>query len=100
MPLTPDERRLTSGTRLRRVAISASPRSGDGAVQETLFQIIDGAHRGGSLVAVSAGRTPLLPAMAGLLIAPDHPPARDANVALRLLAAGWAAVEHGLPFEE
>lgn len=29
-----------------------------------------------------------------------HPPVRDAVVAARLLAAGWAAVERGLPYEE
>ena len=55
---------------------------------------------GRSLTAVTFGPAPLLPALAGVLIATDHPPARDANVVVRMLAAGWAAVERGLPFEE
>ena len=42
----------------------------------------------------------VLPALAGVLLAPDHPPARDPKVAIWLLAAGWSAVERGLPFEE
>jgi hypothetical protein len=49
---------------------------------------------------VTFGPAPLLPALAGILVAPDHPPARDPKVAIWLLAAGWSAVERGLPFEE
>jgi len=37
--------------------------------------------------------------LAGALIAPDHPPVCDPDVAKRLLAVGWATVERGLPFE-
>jgi hypothetical protein len=33
------------------------------------------------------------------LIAPDHPPTRDTQVATRMLTAGWAAIERGHPFE-
>ena len=101
MPMTPATRRLTGGTSLRRV--TASDPHGvvyDGAPQETLFRIEDGPLAGDALVAVTFGHSPLLPAFSGVLLAPDHPPARDRRVAVRLLAAGWAAVERGLPFEE
>lgn len=101
MPLTPAGTRLEAGTRLRRVA-STDPYhvTYDGAPQETLLRIEDGPLAGGSLVVVSFGHAPLLPALAGALVAPDHPPARDPAVAVRLLAAGWAAVERGLPYED
>jgi hypothetical protein len=92
--------RLTAGTRLRRLTVT-DPQyvHYDGAPQETLFRIEEGPHRGDALIATSFGLTPLLPGLAGTLIAPDHPPVRDARVAVRLLAAGWAAVERGLPHE-
>lgn len=101
MPLTPIERRLAAGTRLRRIT-STDPFwvAYDGAPLETLYAIQDGPLAGASLVAVSFGPAPLLPALAGVLVATDHPPSRDPQIAVRLLAAGWAAVERGLPFEE
>ena len=101
MALTPIERRLAAGTRLRRVT-STDPFwvAYDGAPLETLFVIEDGPQAGDSLIAVTFGPAPLLPALAGILVAPDHPPARDPKVAIWLLAAGWSAVERGLPFEE
>ncbi len=101
MPLTPIERRLAGGTRLQRVT-STDPFwvAYDGAPLETLYVIEDGPLTGQSLIAVTFGPAPLLPALAGILVAPDHPPARDPKVAIWLLAAGWSAVERGLPFEE
>jgi hypothetical protein len=101
MPVTPMDRRLAAGTRLRRIT-STDPFwvAYDGAPLETLFTIQDGALAGASLVAVSFGPAPLLPALAGVLVVPDHPPSRDPQIVIRLLAAGWAAVERGLPFEE
>lgn len=101
MPLTPIERRLAAGTRLRRIT-STDPFwvAYDGAPLEALYAIQDGPLAGASLVAVTFGPAPLLPALAGVLVASDHPPSRDPQVAIRLLAAGWAAVERGLPFEE
>ena len=101
LPLTPQDRRITTGTRLRRVA-ATDPYwvAYDGAPQETLFHIEDGPHAGASLIAVTFGHSPLLPALAGALIAPDHAPNRDPAVAIRTLAAGWAAVQRGLPDEE
>jgi hypothetical protein len=101
LPVTPRRRRLATGTRLRRIA-TTDPYwvAYDGAPQETLFRIEDGPHAGASLVAVTFGHAPLLPALAGVLVAPDHAPNRDPVVAIRTLAAGWAAVERGLPYEE
>jgi hypothetical protein len=101
MPLTPEGSRLVTGTRLRRLA-TTDPQwvTYDGSVQETLFGVVGGPMAGLALIAVTFGPASLLPALAGVLIAPDHPPARDANVAVRLLAAGWAAVERGLPYED
>lgn len=101
LPVTPDDRRLRAGTALRRVA-TTDPHwvAYDGAAQETLYRISDGPMAGGFLVAVTFGHAPLLPTFAGALLLPDHPPTRDPAVAARLLAAGWAAVERGLPFEE
>lgn len=101
MPVTAPGRRLPSGTRLRRVA-STDPYwvAYDGAPQEWLLRIEDGPLAGDSLVVVTFGHASLLPALAGTLVAPDHPPARDPQVAVRVLAAGWAAVERGLPYED
>lgn len=101
MPVTPPDRRLPAGTCLRRLT-TTDPRwvTYDGTPQETLYEIGDGPLRGESLVAISFGPSPLLPALAGVLIGPDHPPARDQAIAVRLLAAGWSAVQRGLPFEE
>jgi hypothetical protein len=101
MPMTPAARRLGAGTAVRRLT-SSDPHAVvyDGAPQETLFRIEDGPLAGDALVAVTFGPSPLLPAFSGVLIAPDHPPARDRRVVVQLLAAGWAAVERGLPFEE
>lgn len=101
MPLTPPDRRLIAGSVLRRIAVT-DPYwvTYDGAPQETLFRVEDGPLAGASLVVVSFGHAPLLPALAGTLIAPDHPPARDPLIAVRMLAAGWAAVERGLPYED
>lgn len=101
MPVTAPARRLRAGTRLRHIA-TTDPYwvSYDGAPQEWLLEIEDGPLAGDSLVVVTFGHAPLLPALAGTLVAPDHPPARDPQVAVRLLAAGWAAVERGLPYED
>ncbi len=101
MPMTPMHRRLGIGTKLRRVT-STDPAwvAYDRTPQETLYHVVDGPLAGASLIAVTFGPAPLLPTFAGTLIAPDHPPARDARVAIRLLAAGWSAVERGLPYEE
>ena len=102
MPVTAPARRLPAGTRLRRVA---DHRPVLGRLR----------RRAAGVAAADRGRTvgrrlargrhasatpPLLPALAGTLVAPDHPPARDPQVAVRLLAAGWAAVERGLPYED
>jgi hypothetical protein len=91
---------LTAGTRLRRLTVT-DPEfvHYDGAPQETLFRIEDGQYRGDALIAVTFGLSPLLPGLAGVLIAPDHPPARDKAVSVRMLTAGWEAVERGLPYE-
>ena len=101
MPMTPAGRRLRAGTAVRRITAS-DPHAVvyDATPQETLYRIEEGPLEGDALVAVTFGHSPLLPAFSGVLIAPDHPPARDRRVAVRLLAAGWAAVERGLPFEE
>ena len=101
MPLTPAGHRLDAGTAIRRIA-TTDPYwvIYDGAPQETLLRIEEGPLAGGSLIIVSFGHAPLLPALAGALVAPDHPPARDPQVAVRVLAAGWAAVERGLPYED
>jgi hypothetical protein len=100
-PATPEERRLRAGTSLVRVAMT-DPFwvHYDAVTQETMFRVAGGPRQGDSIIAVTFGPSPLLPALSGILIAPDHPPARDPMVAPRLLAAGWAAVERGLPHEE
>lgn len=100
LPHTSSDGRVTTGTRLLRIA-STDPRwvTYDGAPQETIYRIMSGPRAGDSLVAITFGPASLLPALAGALIAPDHPPARDPMIAIRLLAAGWSAVERGLPFE-
>lgn len=101
MPMTPRPRRLASGTRLLRIAVT-DPRwvTYHDAPQETLYRIMNGRHRGDSLVAITFGPSALLPSLAGALIAPDHPPVLDPQVAIGMLAAGWAAVERGLPHED
>jgi hypothetical protein len=101
LPVTPEGGRLSAGTALRRVA-TTDPYwvAYDGAAQETLYRIGTGPLAGGFVIAVSFGHAPLLPTLAGVLVAPDHPPARDPAVAVRMLAAGWAAVERGLPYED
>lgn len=100
-PGTPADRRIRTGTRLTRIA-TTDPYwvAYDGTAQETIFRIEEGPHAGSALIAVTFGHAPLLTALAGALIAPDHPPNRDPIVAIRTLTAGWAAVERGLPFEE
>ncbi len=91
---------LGAGTRLRRLTVTDPEYVHyDGAPQETLFRVEEGPYRGDALIAVSFGLSPLLPGLAGVLIAPDHPPVRDTAVGVRMLAAGWAAVERGLPHE-
>ena len=101
LPATPRARRLDAGTRLLRLTVT-DPYwvHYDTLEQETLFQIADGPHAGSTLIAASFGRSPLLPALAGALIAPDHPPARDPATVSRMLTAGWDVVERALPFEE
>lgn len=100
LPDTPTARQLGAGTRLRRLA-TTDPYwvHYDTMDQEVLFRIESGPHQGEALIAVSFGLSPLLPGLAGALIAPDHPPVRDPDVATRLLAVGWATVERALPFE-
>ena len=100
LPDTPPAHQLRAGTRLMRVT-STDPYwvHYDTMYQETLYRIESGRYEGDALIAASFGLSPLLPGLAGVLIAPDHPPVRDPEVAIRLLAAGWAAVERGLPFE-
>jgi hypothetical protein len=101
MPVTPVDHRLDAGTQLRRVAITDPYHvTYDGAPQETLLRVEGGPLAGASLIVVSFGHAPLLPALAGALVAPDHPPVRDPQVGVRILAAGWAAVERGLPYED
>jgi len=98
---SPDALRLPAGTRLTRLT-ATDPYwvHYDAADQEVLYRIEDGPHAGDALIAASFGLSPLLPGLAGALIAPDHPPARDPDTAAAMLAAGWAAVERGLPFED
>lgn len=100
LPDTPTWRRLRAGTRLTRIT-STDPSwvHYDGAGEETLYSIESGDNEGDALIAASFGLSPLLPGFAGALIAPDHPPTRDTLVATRMLTAGWAAIERGLPFE-
>ena len=98
---TRPDRRLKAGTRLTRVtATDPFWVHYDAVPREMLFRIASGRHRGDTLIAVTFGSSPLLPGLAGALIVPEHPPVHDAMVAERLLAAGWAAVERGLPYEE
>jgi hypothetical protein len=101
LPGTPPSGRLETGTRLRRLA-TTDPYwvHYDTMDQEVLFVVESGPHQGDAVIAVSFGLSPLLPGLAGALIAPDHPPVRDPDVGVRLLAVGWATVERGLPFEE
>jgi hypothetical protein len=98
---TAADRRMRAGTLLQRVTVT-DPRlvHHDILGQETLFRIGSGPRAGDALVAATFGVSPLLPGLAGVLIAPDHPPVRDPAVAVRLLVAGWAAVERGLPYEK
>ena len=100
LPDTPAPRQMRAGTRLMRVT-STDPYwvHYDTMDQEALYRIESGPYEGDALIAASFGLSPLLPGLAGALIAPDHPPVRDPEVATRLLAAGWATVERGLPFE-
>lgn len=100
LPDTPDARRLRAGTEIELIT-HTDPFwvHYDTVDQETLFRIRSGPYGGDDLITASFGLSPLLPGLAGTLIAPDHPPARDPAVAMRLLTAGWAAVERGLPFE-
>ena len=100
LPETPMASQLEAGTRLKRVT-ATDPYwvHYDTMDQEVLYRIESGARRGEMLIAVSFGLSPLLPGMAGALIAPDHPPVRDPAVAKRLLAVGWSTVERGIPFE-
>ncbi len=98
---TRPDRRLKSGTRLTRVtATHPFWVHYDAVPREMLFRIASGRHTGDALIAVTFGASPLLPGLAGALIVPDHPPVHDPMVAERFLAAGWAAVERGLPYEE
>jgi hypothetical protein len=100
LPSTPRSRQLEAGTRLSRMT-ATDPYwvHYDTLDQEVLYRIESGVLKGDALIAVTFGLSPLLPGLAGALIAPDHPPVRDPDVATRLLAVGWATVERGLPFE-
>ena len=100
LPHTPRARQMDAGTRLTRMT-ATDPYwvHYDTMDQEVLYRVESGPHEGDVLIAVSFGLSPLLPGLAGALIAPDHPPVRDPDVAKRLLAVGWATVERGLPFE-
>jgi len=98
---TRPDRRLKRGTILTRIT-STDPFwvHYDAVPRESLFRIATGRHEGDTLIAVTFGSSPLLPGLAGALIVRDHPPVHDPMVASRFLAAGWAAVERGLPHEE
>ena len=100
LPDTPEWRRLCAGTRLTRLT-ATDPYwvHYDTVSQEVLYRIDDGPYAGDALIAASFGLSPLLPGLAGVLIGPDHPPSYDPAAILRLLTAGWAAVERGLPYE-
>ena len=100
LPETPMSCQLEAGTRLKRIT-ATDPYwvHYDTMDQEVLYRVEEGPRKGDMLIAVSFGLSPLLPGLAGALIAPDHPPVRDPDVAKRLLAVGWATVERGLPFE-
>ncbi len=100
LPDSPDALRLAAGTSLTRLT-ATDPYwvHYDNTDQEVLYRIEDGSHAGDALIATSFGLSALLPGLAGSLIAPDHPTARDPDTAARMLAAGWSAVERGLPFE-
>ena len=100
LPDTPEWRRLRAGTRLTRLT-ATDPYwvHYDTVEQETLYRIESGRYAGDALIAASFGLSPLLPGLAGALIAPEHPPVHDTEVATRMLTAGWAAVEQGLPYE-
>jgi hypothetical protein len=97
---TRDDQRLPLGSELLRIT-STDPYwvHYDHVNRETLFQVASGPLEGERVVAVTFGHSALLPGLAGALIVPDHPPARDPAVVDRLLAAGWAAVRRGLPYE-
>jgi hypothetical protein len=99
MPGTGASLRLAAGTALRRVT-ATDPQlvHHDILGQETLFRVTGGPRAGEAVIAATFGVSPLLPGLAGALLAPDHPPVRDPSVAVRLLVAGWAAVERGLPY--
>jgi hypothetical protein len=98
---TTQDLRLRAGTRLERVTVTDPELvHHDIYSQETLFRVLSGPRAGEALIAATFGLSPLLPGLAGSLIAPDHPPVRDPAVAVRMLVAGWAAVERGLPYEE
>jgi hypothetical protein len=106
-PTTDTRHRLAAGARLRRLAVSdpiwvhdPDRIRYDAVGQETLFKVTRGSHKGELVIAATFGPSPLLPGLAGALIAPDHPPVRDPAIAIRLLAAGWAAVGRGMPYEE
>jgi hypothetical protein len=100
LPGTSADRRLRAGTTLRRVT-ATDPHlvHHDILGRETLFRITGGPRAGETLIAATFGVSPLLPGLAGATLAADHPPVRDPAVAVRLLVAGWAAVERGLPYE-
>ena len=100
LPDTPRSRQMDAGTRLTRMT-ATDPYwvHYDTMDQEVLYRVESGSRQGDVLIAVSFGLSPLLPGLAGALIAPDHPPVCDPDVAKRLLAVGWATVERGLPFE-
>jgi hypothetical protein len=98
---SPAAQTLAAGTKLTRMT-ATDPYwvHYDTVDQEVLYRIEDGPLAGDQLIASSFGLSALLPGLAGALIAPDHPPARDPNTAARMLAAGWAAIERGLPYED
>lgn len=100
MPDSPRDQCLATGTRLTRLT-ATDPYwvHYDTVEQEVLYRIDDGPLAGDALIAASFGLSPLLPGLAGAMIGPDHPPVRDPVHAVRMLSAGWAAVERGLPAE-
>jgi hypothetical protein len=100
---TPTQARLLRITRLRPIArtdetwdIVAAPAWLE---HEVLYEILDGPLAGGQLIAVGSGPSDLLAGLAGKMIAPDHPPARDASAAEERLAAVAGALRRGLPLE-
>jgi hypothetical protein len=64
-----------------------------------LCRLQPGPLAGGQLIAVGSGPSDLLAGLAGKMIVPDHPSARDASAGEERLAAVAGALRRGLPLE-